>query len=624
MSTAKVYALLVGINDYPRPLAPLQACCSDTLKVHHLLRRLFPGEQLVDRILLNEQATRKHVIAGFREHLKRAGKNDLAFFYFAGHGALLNTAPELRSAGLSSKKEDEALVCYDSRMEGGLDLADKELALLIEEVARNGARVILVLDACHSGGVTRTAKDIHRDLEAKGSAFAGRIRNWNDPDTDRERSLESYLEGAFSMMPELRVPEAPHLVLSACQSRQEAYEIHSGGLFTYYFLRAFEELGNDPVVSHLFNVIQHRMRMALDGLAQNQVPYFDYFGGCDPHLTLTGKQIEKRGGRSFALGARHGGKWYIDHGRFHGAREGGMVRVEASSGAFLSGKIMEVGLFRSQIKLEEDPGRKVTLAKCDPQPAEPVRIELRGQSDYWKEMRELAFWDYPWVTFAKPGEGEILIDWEPGEFVLREPIEKVDLLRIPIEGGAGFKRLFDQLVQVLRWKMGKEMPSAGSICSNVDLYFLAGDPIKRIAGQKLSLSLQQDEKKKVLIKARNQCPEPLHLTLVYFTREYGVKALGSFEVSPDGKEVVLYGQGLGQHVYLPNCYQINQDTLRLLITKEQPPKHLAEQKDLGFRSQARHLGEDREGDDFLIRDWGWKDLYLETHRKNGNHLEILH
>ena len=610
MNTAKAYALLVGINDYPGDVAPLQACCNDALKVHQLLRKLFPGEQLVDRILLNERATRKNVIAGFREHLSQAKKHDLAFFYFAGHGALLRSAPELDRAGLSSEGMDEALVCYDSRLAGGLDLADKELAFLIEEVAENGARVILVMDACHSGGATRTSKDLSHDFGPELRTITGRIRNWNDH--DRKRDLDSYLSGAYSSMSSLRVPEAPHIVLSACKSRQEAYEIHSGGLFTYYFLRSFEDLGNDPVMSHLFNVIQYRMRMALDGLAQNQEPQIDYRGGCDPHLTLTGKQVEKRGGRSLAIGAKLGGEWYIDHGSFHGARVGGIAKVQTSTGAFLSGKIVEVGLFRSQIELKEDPGRKVTLAKCVPQPAEPVRVELRGQSDYWKEMRELAFWEYPWLKFVRAGEGEILIEWEPGEFVLKEPMEKVALMRIPIQGGAGLKRVFDHLAQVLRWKMGKELASGGSVEQDVDFYFVTGNPMTRIDGPKLSLVLDQpNDQKRVLINARNHSYQPLYFTLIYFTREFGVKGLGSYLVPPNGNEVVMYGQDQGQHIYLPDCYKINQDTLRLLVTKEKPPKHLAEQKDMGFNSHARHRGSKQTEESFLIKDWAWKDLFLE-------------
>jgi uncharacterized caspase-like protein len=85
------------------------------------------------KILLNEQATRQAVIDGFRDHLSQAGPDDVALFFYAGHGSQENAPEEFWH--LEPDRLDETLVCYDSRTDGSWDLTDKELAKLIAEVA---------------------------------------------------------------------------------------------------------------------------------------------------------------------------------------------------------------------------------------------------------------------------------------------------------------------------------------------------------------------------------------------------------------------------------------------------------------------------------------------------------
>ena len=50
---------------------------------------------------------------------------------------------------------NQTLVCADSRRAGVPDLADKELSVLLDDVAARGPHVLVVLDCCHSGGGTR-------------------------------------------------------------------------------------------------------------------------------------------------------------------------------------------------------------------------------------------------------------------------------------------------------------------------------------------------------------------------------------------------------------------------------------------------------------------------------------
>ena len=134
--TRNIYALLVGIDEYIAPVPPLKGCVNDIMAIAEYLqgRVASVGYQLHLRTLLNEEATRNAIADGFRQHLCQATSEDVAFFYFAGHGSQERSPQEFWT--LEPDRLDETLVCYDSRSDGGWDLADKELAKLIAEVSR--------------------------------------------------------------------------------------------------------------------------------------------------------------------------------------------------------------------------------------------------------------------------------------------------------------------------------------------------------------------------------------------------------------------------------------------------------------------------------------------------------
>ena len=115
---------------------------------------------LAVEVLKNGDATRANIIGRFRSHLGQARSGDVALFQFCGHGAQWASSAAFREAFPDGK--DEGLVCSDSRRPGGYDLADKELAVLIAEVAatrgaRRGAVRLLPLGLGHARGHGRFA-----------------------------------------------------------------------------------------------------------------------------------------------------------------------------------------------------------------------------------------------------------------------------------------------------------------------------------------------------------------------------------------------------------------------------------------------------------------------------------
>lgn len=152
-----LYALLVGINDYAPNVGKLSGCINDIDNFHCYLTDKFDKSRLRIELLKDADATRPNVIQQFRSHLGKAKADDVVVFEYCGHGARWKSAKTLKQ--LYPYGMDEGLVCLDSRSPGGFDLADKELAVLLAELAKNEPHIAVILNSCLSGSATRSADD---------------------------------------------------------------------------------------------------------------------------------------------------------------------------------------------------------------------------------------------------------------------------------------------------------------------------------------------------------------------------------------------------------------------------------------------------------------------------------
>lgn len=212
-----LYALLVGIDNYPDPNHRLEGCVNDITAIEEYLNERFDQKehQLHLRSLKDSQATRKAVIDGFRSHLSLAGADDIVLFYYSGHGSQELAPKEFWH--LEPDHHDETLVCYDSLTENSWGLADKELAGLIAEVAQNNPHMTIIMDCCHSGSGTRDPMQQTKERRL--------------PADKRERPLDSFiftlddfnrLLGTRKVKPEdnptgWNIPKGRHVLLAACQ-----------------------------------------------------------------------------------------------------------------------------------------------------------------------------------------------------------------------------------------------------------------------------------------------------------------------------------------------------------------------------------------------------------------------
>ena len=308
-----LYATLVGIDTYERPIPPLKGCVNDIDAVVELIGEFgrAAGFTISLHVLKNEQATRSNVIAGFRNHLCKAGPNDTALFYYSGHGSQESAPPELWH--IEPDRLNETLVCYDSRMEGNWDLADKELAILIAEVAARKPHVVCILDCCHSGNGTRAPLD-------EGLAIR------RAPTDRRLRPLESFLDGLLSAKRGTNssagtnwsaMPEGKHVLLAACRPSETAKEVREDGrthgAFSAALLAALRQTRG--AISYRDMVKQAGTQVRLR-VAQ-QVPQIEVSDQADLLKLFLGGALQVPQGMLTLSFDRQLG-WIVDSGAIHG------------------------------------------------------------------------------------------------------------------------------------------------------------------------------------------------------------------------------------------------------------------------------------------------------------------
>lgn len=312
------YALLVGINQYsPTSSVPhLQGCTNDVKAMQAYLegRVAKDANQLHLKVLLNQQATRQAVIDGFRNHLCQAGPDDVALFFYAGHGAQENAPEEFWH--LEPDRLDETLVCYDSRTDGSWDLADKELAKLIAEVAARNPHIVVILDCCHSGSGTRGTLE---QTEAVRRA----------PVDQRQRPLSSFIVAPDELpaIPSTRsvgaptsgwqIPHGRHVLLSACRDIEEAKE-YSGdgehrGAFSYFLLETLQKANGTLTYRDVFK----RASALVQSRVTAQAPQLEASVSDDLDQPFLGGAIQPRTPH-FTVSHHRDHGWVIDGGTIHG------------------------------------------------------------------------------------------------------------------------------------------------------------------------------------------------------------------------------------------------------------------------------------------------------------------
>lgn len=241
-----IYALLVGINDYQSPVPPLSGCVADIKSVEAYLKDL-PDVQLHLNVLLDGQATKNKIVAGFREHLAQARADDVAFFYFSGHGTQEDADEVFWRSEPSHRLQ--ALVCYDGILnQNGQEvfnlLADKELRYLLYELSKTKAHILTIFDCCHSGDNTRSQQTqavARRYAPQNRLTFAVPKRRWEQFLFSDHWSREAFAGQSVADL----MPEGRHIQIAACAPDESAFEQDGSGVFTRTLLDVLKRSEGD-------------------------------------------------------------------------------------------------------------------------------------------------------------------------------------------------------------------------------------------------------------------------------------------------------------------------------------------------------------------------------------------
>lgn len=564
--TNKVRALLIGIDAYETPVRPLAGCVNDVERFHGWLTSSI-GKRLAAEVLINRDATRANVLKVLREHLGRAEAGDVVLLQYCGHGAQSGAAPEFREFypdGL-----DEGIVLVDSRSRGGHDLADKELALLIAELAQKDVHLAFILDSCHSGSATRSV-----------DAFAGFRSRLTLGDTSQARPLETYLDGAYKLRrakgQSLRPSPGRHMLLAACDRGQEAKEstIRPAGVFSTTLMDVLERSGGNLSYADLFV----RCRATVRKLAQDQDPQFEPIGGFDAWSGFLGGAAGSRSLRHSVFFDDAAGAWKVDAGAIHGLGDApdraiGLALYDENDPSRAAGTAhtIEIGAQSSMVMMDDGTARPTTArfrAALTTLPAAPLLVYTQSHQAGQTAMQ--AALDGAGSPLGASG---VLLSGDrdglryglserDGALVLEQIESGVAWGREPIGAGgaAGAAvQLLPRMLSIAKWErlLGLRNRASDIRDDQIDLVLIEetddGAGFEHADGQAtLESTLRRGEWQEVRarVKMRNRSGSPLHAVLLHFAPNFQIQVLSNEPVPVGDAWITLWGDSDDQNFYL--------------------------------------------------------------------------
>lgn len=618
-----VYALLVGIDLYRPPIPPLCGCVNDIDAVATLLRQLTSdGEVALDlRVLKNAEATYAAIVDAFRGHLGRAGPEDVVLFHFSGHGSQESAPPEFWH--LEPDRLNETLVCYDSREEGRWDLADKELAVLIAEVANRGPHVLSCLDCCHSGSGTRAAVE-------EGIAVR------RAPTDRRQRPIEAFLDGALAATSSRGngslgtgwgvVPAGRHLLLAACRPNETAKEVMEAGephgAFTAALLAALRQTRGSITYRDLLKRAEAQVRLRV----AQQVPQVEASDPADlRRLFLGGAARKERANFTLRRDAELG--WVIDGGAVHGiappAR--GETTVLAvfellaapddrrqMDAALAVAEVEEVRPELSRVRLQargaalDENSTYGAVVVATPLPA--LRVYLNGEADALGRVRQ---------ALATSGEGggpsslvrevsavdeaDLRMSASDGAFwISRARADRPLVVEVMGLGERGARAGVERLEHIARWEAmaGLDNPGSRLGVEPVEVAFLqpaeeAGVEALRDLDPRRGIRLEYRyvdgkwEQPRARIELRNKGRQDIYCALLWLGEDYSVSSAlipgGTILIPAGGSAAVNGGEPVWGSVpddkWREGRTEVR-DLLKLIVSTEQFDATLFDQKEL--------------------------------------------
>jgi len=228
-------AVIVGVNSYPYLQdGNLKGARGDALKFRDFVRRELGLKDNQIRLLLDRDATQDNVIKAIIKDLIRGTRpGDRAIFYFAGHGTRIKDFD-----GDEKDGKDEIIMLSDVGKKGARGiLKDDEFRILFEKIPTR--RVLLVVDSCHSGTITRSTLSTVEDVAARTISLPDdALAGFSKPSAEIEELPVSTASNIVGTRGRSTGPDSQaHMsVWTAVSQDQVALERAGEGVFTKNFI----------------------------------------------------------------------------------------------------------------------------------------------------------------------------------------------------------------------------------------------------------------------------------------------------------------------------------------------------------------------------------------------------
>lgn len=591
--TARLFALLVGIDAYPAPIPPLRGCVNDVTAFADVLRgRLGDGLDLA--VLTDEAATREAVTSAIRAHLGQAGPDDVALLYFSGHGSQQRAPEELWA--IEPDRRNETIVLHDSRQPGQWDLADKELAVLLGGVASAGCHVVTVLDCCHSGGGTRAGE--------------GGVRLRLAPEDDRERPFDSFLPGVAEagggqvtrgVHSRWTTGQGSQVLLAACRSSEKAKEVTVQGRSRGALSAALESALRDTGGGLTYRQVHRHVTAGVMRRAEDQHPQFEapdpgeldrpFLGGVVPAAP-----------RQLTLSRLPDG-WSIDSGAVHGVPEPvGEDSTElavyaldaATTGSPLAvATVTRVLADRSLVRLSTALDESVLFrAVVTSIPLEPLTIGVIGEAAGTAALRQAAVAaDDTLIRLTpNPDEADVVVEAAHDGFTVTRPGVTRPLVPV-VRGERREQRTVAALEHVARWIRLSALHNPATRLPEGSLDV----GIRTDAGElgddgRIEIAYAADVAPTFTLRIANTTDQTLWCALIDLTETYGIFTdafpAGSVALGPgESTELALTGQ-VSDALWESGTVTLTDQLKVVTSTLEFDPRSL-EQEELDVSGAAR-------------------------------------
>ncbi len=237
------YALLIGVGTHHNPAYSLPVTANDA----HALQRIlcdprwcaYPKSHI--RLLCNEEATTEALLDGlvWLTACAEEDPNATIVVYYSGHG------------GRNEETEIYCLLPHDATTSTSR-ISTTSLSKALDAIPAQ--RLLVVLDCCHAGGMTKDGPE--QDSQWTTTAPSASV-------------LATLNQGAG------------RVVLSSSTGKQQSHIQHGAALslFTTHLLEAFQGAGNQPGstevrVSHLIQYVSRQVKHSALALGCQQTPFF--------------------------------------------------------------------------------------------------------------------------------------------------------------------------------------------------------------------------------------------------------------------------------------------------------------------------------------------------------------